>query len=87
VSAAKQLGSTEILVQAVPDIVSIEDICHPIPLDKRVLESEGQRTLPGSTQPGQPDGASFLVEQPFAVFANDVSLVPGNIALSDFHFP
>ena len=69
----------KVLIQSVADVVAIEDVGEPVPLDEDVFGREGDRALARTGETGQPDQYPILFKQSFTLLSPDVTLVPDNI--------
>ena len=56
-------GEAQVLVEAVADVVAVEDVGQPAALDQGVFEGERDGALAGSAQAGKPQCRALLSEQ------------------------
>src|SRR5262249_20185874 len=73
----------KVLVQAMPNVVAVEDVCQVAALDQCMLECEGNRALARPTQAGEPEGCALLFQQGGTLLVRDMTLVPDDIGCLD----
>jgi hypothetical protein len=69
----------EILVQAVPDVVAVEDVGADAALGEPLLEVDRDGGLARAREPGQPYGRALVTVQLLAILAVHRALVPDDV--------
>jgi len=76
-------GKSEVLVEAVANVVAVEYVGEVAPLHQGMLEGVGHGALAGGRKAGEPKEDALLVQKFFPFRAADVSLVPGDVGCLD----
>ena len=73
------VGEAEILVQPMPDVVAIEDVCMPPERDELLLHQVGDGRLARPGEAGEPEHAGLLTLQPRTALLIHGERLPVNI--------
>ena len=77
------IRETEITVQPVPDVVTVEHIGGPAALDQRALQRHADGRLAGTRQAGDPHRAAWAAGHGRTIAVRNIRLVPGEIVRFD----
>src|SRR5262249_41334531 len=72
----------EVLVEAVTDVVAVQDVGAHAAFEEALLQVDGDRRLAGARQSREPDRTASVAVQALAILAGDRALVPHDVRRS-----